>query len=131
MAKKKETLYSLAELWLSQKNLEEQYKQERIGTEELIAALLPGPDEGTESTQDSGLKISVTRKLTRTIDLDRYEEVKGNLPKGLIRLKPDLDLKVYRAVELANPEAFALVQKVISVKPAKASVRIEEVKENV
>ena len=130
MAKKK-SLYQLSEQWLSLKESERIAQEARYLIEEEIAELLPGPDEGTESTEDSGLKISVTRKLTRSIDMDSYEEVKDLIPKGLspVKFKADLDLKKYRAIEEANPDLFKVCQKFVSVKPAKVSIKVEEVKE--
>ena len=133
MAKKKEEirdLHFLSKAWLHLKADEEINKEVRYGIEEEIAALLPGPDEGTESTKDGGLKISVTRKLTRTIDAEAYEAYKGRLPASInpVRYKPELDLKKLRAIESANPDVLAICQKFISVKPSKVSIKIEEVK---
>lgn len=124
---KEMSLSTLALLWQVQKAAEDEARQTRIEIEEKIAALVPGPEEGTANGKDGNWKVTVTRKFNRSIDLDAYEELKDELPRGLIRLKPDLDLKVYRAVELANPEAFSLVQKVVTVKTAKASIKVEEV----
>lgn len=131
MAKKVRDLQWLSKEWLELKASEEHVKETRYAIEEEIAALLPGPDEGIQYTEDYGLKISVTRKLTRSIDMESYEEVKDLIPSGLspVKFKADLDLKKYRAIEAANPDVFKVCQKFISVKPAKAAIKVEEVKD--
>lgn len=121
------TLSQLAQTWLEAKAAEENARQHRIALEEEIENLVSGPEEGSATATEDHYKITVTRKYTRTIDLDAYEQVKSFVPSNIIRYEPKLDMKIYRAIETANPAAFTACQKFVTVKPAKTAVKIEEV----
>ena len=69
------TLAHLSRLLEDEKHHEESAKRSRILLEEEIAALVPGEDEGTVNTQDGEYKVKVTRKLTRSLDVDTSGEV--------------------------------------------------------
>jgi len=123
------SLESLVKSFQLIKAQEEHYRSLRVEIELAISALIPGELEGTESREVDGLKIKVVRKLTRTLDEKLYFKNMYLIPKSIdpVIYKPSLDLKKLRAIETANPEVFAVCQKFISVKPAKDSVKVEEV----
>ena len=110
---------------------ESHYRHLRTECEMRIADMLPGADEGTTTAEVDGLKVRVVRKFNRTLDEKAYRENMYLIPSAInpIVMKPTIDLKVLRAIEIANPEAFKVCQKFISVKPAKASVSVEEMRE--
>lgn len=127
MAKKPPSLSHLSQKWLEAKAAEESARNHRIALEEEIETLIPGPLEGSTSTEADGIKITVTRKLNRSVDYDAYKEVAESIPASLtpIRIKYDLDLKMYRSIEAANPDVFKIVQKFVEVKPAKTAIKVE------
>lgn len=133
MKERSATLEHLAEIWRQEKDAEDSARNARLVIEQKMADLMPGPDEGTVNYAPSehGIKVSVTRKLTRTIDLAAYKSVRLSIPTNLtpVKFTSDLDLKKYRAVETANPDIFRLFQRFIFVKPAKKpGIRVTEVK---
>ena len=123
------SLESLSQLWLIQKEAEDSARSARIALEDKIAMLIPGPEEGTVNAETDGYKVKVVRKLTRSPDVEVYEEVKGQIPAYLspVVYKPALDLKRLRAIETANPELYRICTRFLTVKPAKAAVTVEEV----
>ena len=125
-------LSKLAEDWKAAKLKEDMAREERLLTENLIALELPGPDEGAISDKNDRFKITATRKLLRSLDLDTYDQEKTNIPPDLdpVILTPKLDLKRLRAIESANPNLHAICQKFITVKPAKVAVKVVEVEKD-
>lgn len=121
------TLAKLSQRWLNAKEDEQTAKDRRLAVEEQITAMVTGEIEGTANAQDGEYKVKVTRKLTRTLDIDAYLAVKAQIPISVdpVIYKPDLDLKKLRAIETANPDLYKVCTAFITVKPAKASVKIE------
>jgi len=125
------TLESLVKSLQLMRSQEEHYRSMRTECEMRIADMLPGADEGTTTAEVDGLKVRVVRKFNRTLDEKAYRENMYLIPSAInpIVMKPTIDMKVLRAIETANPEAFKVCQKFISVKPAKASVSVEDMRE--
>ena len=115
--------------WIKYRSEEDSAKALRVAVESEIAERMPGDDEGTVSKESKGLKITVTRKLSRKVE-SNYKEFMDDFPKDLnpIALKPSVDLKVLRAIEKANVTLATIAHKFITVKPAKPSVKITEIK---
>ena len=120
-------LASLSQNWLKAKHAEDDARIHRIALEEEIEALIPCPMEGSASVVEGGLKVTVTHKLTRTVDMEAYGEHCDGIPTEItpIRMKYDVDIKIYRALESGNPEMFKIVQKFVEVKPAKTAIKVE------
>jgi hypothetical protein len=100
-------------------------KEERLRAEaELLAAVKPSKLEGTETRATDGFKVSVTTKLNRSLDFDAYRAM--DLPENMafVEFKPSINLKNLRMIERLDP---ALVAQCVTVKPAKPSIKIEEV----
>lgn len=110
------------------KEKENEFKQKRISIEESIAELLVTKSEGTDKATAGEYVITVTSKLTRTLDYEAYLAIEQGLPEGVrcVVLKPELDLKKLRALEMVDP---SLPPHFITTKPAKASVKVEAKKE--
>lgn len=106
------------------KEKEEEYKAERVAAEAEIAAMLATKDEGTDKAEAGKYRVTVTSKLTRTLDYEAYLAIESGLPEGVrcVRLKPELDIKKLRALEMVDPD---LPAHFVTTKPAKASVKVE------
>ena len=107
------------------KAVEAAAKEERLKIEaELISAFDPTKLEGTETKATTGFKVSVTSKLNRTLDIDAYQAM--NLPENMqfVDFKPAINLKNLRMIERLDP---GLSAQCVTVKPAKPSIKIEEV----
>ena len=108
--------------FLIAKGIEEAAREGRIAAEEAIIAKMGNLKlEGTTTKEVENYKVSVTTKLTRTLDYDKY--VALSLPKALqfVEFKPVINLNAYKVASLANP-TIALC---VTSKPAKTSVKVE------
>lgn len=108
------------------KQNEDGYKAERIAVEEEIATMLATKDEGTDKAETGQYRVTVTSKLTRTLDYEAYLAIEDGLPEGVrcVDLKPSLNLKKLRALEMVDPD---LPAHFITTKAAKPSVKVEVV----
>lgn len=120
----------LATRWLELKKAEKCIQDMRYEVEAMLHYHNIADErlEGTITLETSEFKIKETRKLTKKIDAAGYDLVKDQLG-GLspVKFKPELDTKLYKALEKANPEIFKLCQSFISVTPAKPNFVIEKI----
>lgn len=111
--------------FLIAKSIEEAAREGRIAAEEAIIAKMGNLKlEGTTTKEVENYKVSVTTKLTRTLDYDKY--VALGLPKAMqfVDFKPTINVTAYKQASLSNP-AIALC---VTSKPAKTSVKVEVIK---
>ncbi len=112
------------------KRIEDDARASRVAAEARLVSMVEARDEGTIHEEDGGVKVTVTFKVTRTVDADRVVADWNSLPPVIhdaFVWKPDLVLKQMRALEAANPDAYAILAQYLTAKPAKPSVKIEEV----
>ncbi len=108
--------------FLIAKSVEEAAREGRIAAEEAIIAKMGNLKlEGTTTKKVENYKVSVTTKLTRTLDYDKY--VSLALPKALqfVDFKPTINLAAYKVASLDDPRVALCV----TSKPAKTSVKVE------
>lgn len=86
-------------------------------------------DEGSTVVYIDDHKITTTGKLTRKLDEQTWAKIVQQLPPTLvgmlIRNKPELNLRAFRDLERANPDAYSIVAEAVITKPAKASIKVE------
>ena len=106
------------------KRREEIAKTERATLEDLLAKEISDRVEGTVSLTAGNYKVTVTSKLTRTLDYPAYQAIENDIPEGVrcVRFKPELDLKKLRAMDAVRPGFSAAF---ITTKPARPSVKVE------
>lgn len=107
---------------------EEMAKARRHMLEARLAGMIATRDEGTDRAEAGPYRITVTSKLTRSLDYETYQRLEAGIPEGLrcVKMKPELDMKALRAMDMARPGFSA---QFITTKPAKPSVKIETMKE--
>ena len=95
-----------------------------IKLENSIIAAIPPKFEGSQTIPVPGYRLTTTHKVSRKLDFDAYQALA--LPESLafVTMKPSIDLFKLRAIEMLDP---ALVAQCVTVKPAKTSIKIEEV----
>lgn len=102
----------------------------RVAIEERIVALVQAKDEGTSNAEGAHFKASVTFGMNRTIDKAALESLRADMPPGLffraIDYRPAIVLEGLRYLRNNEPDAYAQLAQAISAKPAKPSVRVEE-----
>ncbi len=123
--RKESIMKEICQKFMEAKAREAAAKEERLRVEaELLAAIKPEKLEGTETRATDGFKVSVTTKLSRSLDYEKYRSM--DLPENMafVDLKPAINLKNLRMIERLDP---ALVAQCVTTKPAKPSIKIEEV----
>lgn len=105
------------------KENEAQAHEHRLDIENQILAVISPKYEGT--VKEAG--ISVVYKVTRKLDFEAYLAIEDGLPEGLkcVDMKPALNLKAFRALELVDP---GLAATFVTESPAKPSISIIEEK---
>ena len=121
-----EKINRLCREWTAKKAVEKAVKQAREKIEGEIAALLATKIEGTDSRKTDAFKVTVTSKLTRSLDYPAYQAIEDGLPDGIrcVDLKPTLNMKKYRSLEAVDPVTAAAF---VTTKPAKTSVKVEPI----
>lgn len=111
--------------WLKAKTVESAANALRINIEEQIVALTGKKDEGSKTVDSEGYKLTITGKMTRKMDWDKWDAVKAQIPDHLhpVKSKPELDEKGVKYLQLNEPAIYALLP--LEVKPAKTSVEVK------
>ena len=121
-------LASLAAAWQQAKSDEEAARARRYEIEARIVQALPARDEGTSKAEDAGLRVSVTYKLTRSVDSAALREQWSLLPEkvqAVFRWSADIDTRKLRAAQDMAPDAYAEAARYITTRPAKPAVKVE------
>lgn len=121
------TLNELSAAWLACKHAEDAARARRYEIEAQIAALIPGGDESTAAANLDGVKVTVTRKLTRSVDTPALQEHWSFLPpqaQAAFTWKADVSLSALRKLDA---DAAAHVARYITTKPAKAGVKVDPI----
>lgn len=120
---------ALAADWLTLKKFEDDAKAKRAEVEALICEeLRDGGDEGTTTVKLDAVKISVTRKMNRSVDTSALQAAWTTLPafaQAAFTWKADISLALLRKLQSDHPAYYDQAAKFITTKPAKASVKVE------
>jgi len=122
-------LYVLSVNLRAAKDAENAAKANRIAIEEMIAALVPGPDVGqvTAKVKD-GSKLVVTRGFNYKADLDGIRQaMAGNTLPCPIKSKTthQLDVAGYEWYKKNHPDVFSLLTQHVTVTPKKVSIALK------
>lgn len=122
-------LSALAAAWRSAKADEDQARARRLEIENQLLAAYPVTGvEGTTHADVPGFKVTMTQRLTRSVNTEALQAEWPVLPpvvREAFRWSADLDLRQYRALESANPDAYRLAADFVVAKPAKPTVKVE------
>lgn len=124
------TTEQLAAAWLAIKATERAAQQERLEIEEALVASLGGAKEEGSQTHDlsSGLKVTITGKLTYKADVPELLALSEKLPEHLRPLKTETHLDEAGAKYLRNnePDLWRLISPAVEIKPAKTALTVKE-----
>ncbi len=121
-----------AAFWLQAKAREQEAAAARLDAEHALVALMNEqralPLEGTEHAEALSYKVTVSTKLTRTLDAERVAALDAEIPAEILRrvitYKPSLNLREYRYIEQNEPAFFAALAKAVTTKPAKPTIDV-------
>lgn len=120
-------LPALAAAWLQAKADEDAAKTRRYKIEKKIVAAVPVKDEGTSNTDLGALRVSVTTKLTRSVDTEALQGAWASLqPTVQKAFNWKADLSVSALKRLDEQEA-AQALRYVTTKPAKPAVKVEPI----
>ena len=119
-------LHTLAAAWLQAKADEDAAKARRYEIEAQIVDALPVKDEGTSKTDIGALRVSVTTKLTRSVDTEALQSAWASLQPTVQKVfnwKADLSLS---ALKRLDEQETAQALRYVTTKPAKPAVKVEQ-----
>ena len=125
----------LMQAWLNAKEKETEANNHRVNIENLLINTLAfSKREGSETKKfdDVGYKVTFTAKLNRAIDVDKWLEIKSQVPENLQAVVEEkvtykVTDKGARWLEENNPDVYTIVSKAITTKPAKIAVKVEAI----
>jgi DNA-binding TFAR19-related protein (PDSD5 family) len=119
----------IASQYIEAKRREEKAKADRLAAEEKLCELFGVKPEGSQTVSTDFFKVTTTGNMTRSIDADRFAEIAKTIPKAIrdrvIRTKVEPNLTELRKLEESNPDVYRALAAALTVKPAKASVKVE------
>lgn len=121
------TLPALAAAWLQAKADEDAAKARRYEIEAQIIGTVPVKDEGTSKTDVGALRVSVTTKLTRSVDTEALQTAWASLQPTVQKVfnwKADLSLSALRRLD---EQETAQALRYVTTKPAKPAVKVEAI----
>lgn len=115
----------LAESLLRAKAVERKANADRIAAEEALIAALGKRDEGAQTHNIDGFKITITGKVSRKMDWKAWMEIEESIPPALrpVKMKPELDERGVKYLQANEPEIYKLLP--LTVTPAKTAVDVE------
>jgi len=121
------TLAALLQDWHDAKAQENRIRDARVKVEEEIIAITGAKDEGSQTHEAGEYKVTVTGKLTRTIDTEKWRAIEPGIPEALrpVQYRPVLDNKGLRWLQDNEPEIYAEIAPAITTKPAKTGVTVK------
>ena len=128
-----QSIQSLDELvadWIDAKRDEDAANRRRVSIETLIIELAGEPDEGSATHElIDGSKLTITAKITRTVDEAAWRQVMPMVPEALRPIQlvetAKLDVKGLRWLQEHRPEVYAVVAQAVTAKRAKTAVTLK------
>lgn len=120
-------LPALAAAWLQAKADEDAAKTRRYEIEKEIIAAVPVKDEGTSKTDLGALRVSITTKLTRSVDTEALQTAWASLQPTVQKAfnwKADLSIS---ALKRLDEQEAAQALRYVTTKPAKPAVKVEAI----
>jgi hypothetical protein len=124
-----QTLPDLVQRLLEARQIEAGATAARIQLEQDIIQLVGVKEEGSE-THNAGLfRVTVTGKLSRSMNWEIWDRISGAIAPELhpVKKKRELDEKGVKYLQANEPEIYAVLSQALTVKPGKPSVEVKGV----
>jgi hypothetical protein len=120
-------LAKLATDWRESKRAEENARDARLRIEQEILEQTGCKEEGSQTHDAGDWRITVTGKLKRKLNADKWREIEDSIPEALrpVEYKPALDTAGLRCLENNEPDIYRQICQAIETKPAKPSITIK------
>lgn len=116
--------------WIAAKRDEDAANKRRVAIEAEIIGALGEPDEGSATHElPDGSKLTITSKITRTVDAQVWRQVMDRVPETLRPIVFEesvrLDTKGLRWLKENQPAVYAVVAMAITAKKAKSAITVK------
>ena len=93
-----------------------------------LIAIIGFEQEGSRTMDATHFKVTTQGKLNRKVDEVKWAAIEQQIPEHLrpVKTKQVVDLKILRALEMAQPELYRYVCGALITKPATTSIKIQE-----
>lgn len=122
-------IQSAAARWIDAKAAERAANKARLEAEVELVSLIDHLDEGTSKTEVGAYKITITGKMTRTLDAAQVATLDAQIPAEILRrvieYRPTLSVREYRYIQENEPEYFKALAACVTTRPAKPSIDVE------
>jgi hypothetical protein len=117
----------LLKRWTTGKEMIDKLKDELITIENELLERVPSKLPGSKTSRLEGYKITVKREINRTIDLEKWDEVKDKIPPEMwpVKMKLEPDNKGCTWLQENRPDLWAVAAEAITEKPGKPGFTIE------
>jgi len=102
--------------WRAERILKEQALIKALDTDQRL--------EGSKSFELRRTRVTITKKLSRSLDFKAYKAMHFLPENQFVKMKPAIDLKKLKEVEKDFPKEVA---ECITIKPAKTAITIKEI----
>jgi hypothetical protein len=122
------TIDQLVDQLIGAKSAERNATAQRVAIEEQIIAQLGKRDEGSQTHElISGMKVTITGKLSYKADMEKLQAICAKLPPEMRPIKTETKLDETGAKYLRNnePQIWAKLAAAITLKDAKPSIEIK------
>ena len=115
------------------KQCEVDAREARVKIEEDIIEAIGAKEEGATSQAGNFFKVTTTGKLTRKLDVKAFNQIAGQLgERAPVKTTVSLDVRKLKTLAVDEPALYQLMcQTCIETKPAKTSVAVVEVSDDV
>ena len=113
--------------YIAAKRDEDAAKKARLAAEDRILALQPAKEEGALTVEAGGFKVTLTGSLSYSADdIEALRNITARWDANLVPLKTTtaLDSTGCRYIRRERPELWAQLARVVTVKPAKVSLKV-------
>lgn len=120
-------LEHLVPMFIEAKRAEDEAKKKRVEIEERILAVAPAREEGSVTVETGGFKLTTTGKLSyKADDLNALREICRSWDSNLVPIKTTsaLDETGCKYLRANRPELWAQIARVVTIAPAKSSVKV-------
>lgn len=117
----------IAEELFAAKQAEREANEKRVALEEELIAILGQKEEGAQTHQVGGYKITITGKLNRKIDWDMFDSaIAARIPESMhpVKIKRELDETGVKYLANNEPQLYKVLASALTIKPAKTAVTI-------
>lgn len=127
IAPEPKTLETLAVDWLHAKKEEADANKRRVAIEQQVLAHIQTRPEGAVTVEAGLFKVTAETKLSRSIDWDKWDAIREQIPEALrpVKWKRELDATGCKYLENNGPQIYALIAPCITVKPAKPGITVK------